>query len=170
YSWSYLDYAAVSRNNMSLSQLKWETVVGKNLGFNLWMFNKRVMLDAEIYQNTTKDMFYKNLNIPNVTGYSKVDMNIGTMNNDGWEIGLNTIPVRQGNWDLELNFNISRNTNSIQSISEFYPRESVAGLPGLGKYKSYLIEGNPFGSYYGFRYKGVYKDLEATKARDADGN
>ncbi|TKB96251.1 SusC/RagA family TonB-linked outer membrane protein [Pedobacter cryophilus] len=169
FSWTYLGNSAVSRDNIALTQLRWETVVGKNLGFNLWMFNDRVKLDAEIYQNTTKDMYYSNLRIPNITGYSAVSMNIGTMNNDGWEIGINTLPVKTKNWVVDLSLNVSRNVNSIQSISEFYPRESVVGLPGLGNYKSYLIEGNPFGSYYGFRYKGVYKTAEDTKAKDANG-
>ncbi len=170
FSYSYLENAAIGRSKMSLSQLKWETIVGKNLGFNLWMFNDRFKLDAEIYQNTTKDMYYKDIVIPNINGYSKVNMNLGTMNNDGWEIGLNAFPIKNKEWTWSLDFNISRNTNSIQSISEFYPRESVVGLPGLGNYKSYLIEGNPFGSYYGFRYKGIYKTDEETIAKDADGN
>ncbi|WP_442794910.1 SusC/RagA family TonB-linked outer membrane protein [Pelobium manganitolerans] len=170
FSYTYLDNSAVGRNNMALTQLKWETIVGKNLGFNLWMFNNRVRLDAEIYQNTTKDLYFNDLSIPNITGYTSVDMNIGTMNNDGWEIGLNTTPLKNKTWQVDLDFNISRNANSIQSISEFYPRESVVGLPGLGKYKSYLVEGNPFGSFYGFKYLGVYKTAEDTKAKDADGN
>jgi TonB-linked SusC/RagA family outer membrane protein len=170
FSYSYLGNAAIGRGSMSLSQLKWETIVGKNLGFNLWMFGDRVKLDAEIYQNTTKDMYFKDLRISNINGYSKVDMNIGTMNNDGWEIGLTTVPFKNKTWNWSVDFNISRNSNSIQSISEFYPRESIVGLPALGDYKSYLIEGNPFGSYYGFRYKGVYKTESETIAKDANGN
>lgn len=166
FGWSYAGNAAVYPSNIELSKLKWETVVGKNLGLNLWLFKNRIKIDAEVYQNTTKDMFYNNLNIPATTGYSTVDMNIGSMNNDGWELGINTIPYRTKKVVVGFDFNIARNVNSIQSISEFYPRESSVGLPGLGAYKSYLIIGNPFGSYYGFKYKGVYTDLDATIARD----
>lgn len=166
FGWSYAGNPATYPENIQLSQLKWETVVGKNLGVNVWLFNSRIKLDAEVYQNTTKDMFYPDLRIPATTGYSGVDMNIGTMNNDGWEIGINTIPFRSRKLTVGFDFNIARNVNSIQSISEFYPRESSVGLPGLGNYKSYLIIGNPFGSYYGFKYKGVYPDKESTIARD----
>lgn len=166
FGWSYAGNAATYPANIQLSRLKWETVVGKNLGVNVWLFKSRIKLDAEVYQNTTKDMFYNDLRIPATTGYSSVDMNIGTMNNDGWEIGINTIPIKTRNVVVGFDFNIARNVNSIQSISEFYPRESSVGLPGLGAYKSYLIIGNPFGSYYGFKYKGVYKDAEATIATD----
>lgn len=169
FGWSYADKVGVQQSSMALKNLTWETLIGKNLGFNLWMFGNRVKVDVEVYQNTTKDMFYEDLNIPTTSGYNKVDMNIGTMENNGWEVGINTVPVKTKNMLLSVDFNISRNSNRITSVSEFYPRESVVGIPALGDYKSYLIPGNPFGSYYGFRYKGVYKDLDATIAKDGNG-
>lgn len=170
FAWSYAGRAAVYPSNIELAKLKWETLVGKNLGFNLWLFNSRVKIDAEIYRNTTKNMFYNDLRIATTSGYSAIDMNIGTMNNDGWEIGINTTPIKTKKWIVGFDFNISRNINSIQSISEFYPRESSIGLPDQGKYKSFLIIGNPFGSYYGFKYKGVYTDRDATIAKDENGS
>ena len=30
--------------------------------------------------------------------------------------------------------------------------------------------GRPIGSFYGYRYKGVYQNTDATYARDAEGN
>ncbi len=170
FDWSYAGRAAVYPSNIELAMLKWETVVGRNLGFNLWLFNSRIRIDAEIYKNTTRNMFYNDLKIASTSGYSKIDMNIGTMNNNGWEIGINTTPLKTKKLSIGFDFNIARNINSIQSVSEFYPRESAAGLPKIGEYKSFLIEGNPFGSYYGFKYKGVYTDKEATIARDEKGN
>jgi TonB-linked SusC/RagA family outer membrane protein len=169
FDWSYAGRPAVYPSNIELAMLKWETVVGKNLGFNLWLFNNRIKIDAEIYQNTTKNMFYNDLKIATTSGYSKIDMNIGTMDNNGWEIGINTTPVKTKKLVVGFDFNIARNMNSIRSVSEFYPRESAVGLPKIGEYKSFLIEGNPFGSYYGFKYKGVYKDKDATIARDENG-
>lgn len=169
FAWSYAGKQAVFPANIELSQLKWETVIGKNVGMNIWLFNSRIKVDMEFYQNTTKNMFYKDLRIANTSGYTAIDMNIGTMNNDGWEIGINTTPVKTKKWIVYFDFNIARNTNSIKSISEFYPRESSIGLPNQGAYKSFLIEGNPFGSYYGFRFKGVYTDKNATIATDKSG-
>jgi len=169
FDWSYAGKPAIYPANMALSKLKWETVVGKNLGLNLWLFKNKIKIDAEIYQNTTKDMFYKDLKISTLTGFEKVNMNIGTMDNNGWEIGINTIPVKTKKLIIGFDFNIARNSNSMRSVSEFYPRESVAGVPKQGEYKSYLIMGNPFGSYYGFKFKGVYKDKDATIAKDAEG-
>jgi TonB-linked SusC/RagA family outer membrane protein len=165
----YLGLSGVYPQNIELSNLKWETLTGKNLGLNLQMFKKRVSLDIDIYQNTTKDLFFQNLDITTISGYSKVDQNVGTMDNQGWEVALNTTPIKSKNWKVDFNFNISSNENVIREISEYFPSES-GNTDANGQYKRFLQTDNPFGSFYGYRYKGVYTDKDATLARDAAGN
>jgi hypothetical protein len=162
--------SGVAPTNMELSNLRWETVVGKNLGFNLWMFKNRVKLDMELYQNTTRDMFYNDLQISSFTGFDRVSMNVGTMENNGWEIGLNTTPYQSKRLNIGFDFNIARNINKLTQVSDFYPRENNINPNRNGLYKTYLLIGNPFGSYYGYRSKGVYTDKDATIARDKNGN
>jgi TonB-linked SusC/RagA family outer membrane protein len=168
-SWSYDGRAAVIPNNVELTNLKWQTVIGKNVGFNVGIFNSRIKADVEFYQNTTKDLFFNNLSVTTVSGYNNIGLNIGTLENNGWELGLNTIPIKTKNWIVGFDFNIAQNGNKLTSVSPFYPTESVVGLPGLGQYKSFLLVGNPFGSFYGFKYQGVYTDKNATIATDENG-
>ncbi|MEO6522151.1 MAG: SusC/RagA family TonB-linked outer membrane protein [Mucilaginibacter sp.] len=167
--WSYNGRASVVPDKVELSNLKWQTVIGKNVGFNLGIFNSRIKADVEFYQNTTKDLFFKDLSVANISGYNTIGLNIGTLQNSGWELGLNTIPIKTKNWIVGFDFNIAQNGNKLTSVSDFYPRESSLGVPGLGKFKSFLLVGNPFGSFYGFKYKGVYKDKDATIALDDAG-
>ncbi|HEX6431499.1 MAG TPA: SusC/RagA family TonB-linked outer membrane protein [Niastella sp.] len=166
--WNYLGEAGVYAANMGLKKLKWETVIGQNAGFNLVMFRNRLNLDIEVYKNRTKDLFFYDLQIASVNGFNKVDMNVGTMDNQGWEINLNTTPLKTRKWAVDFNFNIARNENIIREISEFYPVEK-GNITQNGQYKSYMQVDNPFGSFYGFRYLGVYKDLEDTRAHGEDG-
>ena len=161
--------SGVYPSNMELSNLKWETVIGKNLGFNLGILKNRVIVDVEIYQNTTRDMFYNNLKISSFTGFSSVSMNVGTMNNDGFEIMLSTIPIKTKNWTIGFDLNIAKNINSLVSVSPFYPQTNGVKITTNGVYQTYLQIGNPFGSYYGFKYDGVYTDANATIATDAQG-
>jgi len=170
FDWSYLGMSGVYPSTMALNNLRWETLVGSNLGFNLWMFKGRFRLDGEVYRNRTKDMIYENLMLPSYTGYSSATFNVGTMDNQGWELSLNTQPYKSKNWIIGFDFNIARNYNVVREVSEFFPRENSAEIGQNGKYKTYLQIGNPFGSIYGFRYKGVYADEEATIAKDAHGN
>lgn len=163
YSYSYLGQAAVFPASMQLKNLTWETNKGLNLGFNLVMLQRRINVDLDFYRNRITNMFYEDLQISSFTGFNTVDMNVGTMDNRGWELNLNATLVRNKNYTLDFNFNISHNENIIRTISEFYPREK-GNIEGNGNYKALLQENNPFGSFYGFRYNGVYKDKAATIA------
>lgn len=170
YESSYLDMNGVVPINMELTNLRWETLTGKNVGFNLLLFNKRVSLDVDLYQNVTEDLLYPNIQVSSLSGYNNIsDMNAGTMKNQGWEIGLNTTPYKSGKWKVDFNFNIASNQNMITEISEFYPAES-GNTDRNGEFKRFLQVDNPFGSFYGYKFKGVYKDFEATKAKDANGD
>jgi TonB-linked SusC/RagA family outer membrane protein len=170
YNYSYLGMSGVYPSNMELSNLKWETLIGKNIGLNLGILDNRVRVDAEVYQNTTRDMFYNNLQISSFTGFDAVSMNVGTMDNMGWEVGINTIPYKSKKWTVGFDFNISKNINTLRSVSEFYPKTNGVKIDKNGVYQTILQVGNPFGSYYGFKFKGVYKDQDATIARDAAGD
>lgn len=168
YAWGYLGRAAIYPANIELTNLRWETITGQNLGVNIIMYKNRVNLDVEMYKNRTKNLFFNDLQISSFTGFNNVDMNVGTMDNQGFEIGLNTVPYKTKTLTVDFNFNISRNENIIREISPFYPTEK-GNITANGQYKTYMQVNNPFGSFYGFRYKGVYKDAAATIARDAAG-
>lgn len=165
----YLGQSGVFPQNIELSNLRWETVTGQNIGLNLQLFKRKISLDVDVYKNRTKNLFFENLDITTISGYSKMDQNVGTMDNQGWEIGLFTTPYKDRKWKIEFNFNIASNENIIREISEFYPSES-GNTDVNGQYKRFLQKDNPFGSFYGYKFKGVYTDKEATLARDADGN
>tara|TARA_R110000751_G_scaffold94540_4_gene184496 strand:- start:13121 stop:16405 length:3285 start_codon:yes stop_codon:yes gene_type:complete len=166
----YLGLNGVYPQNVQLDNLRSETLTGKNLGLNLQLFNKKIILDVDVYQNRTTNLLFENLAISSVSGYGSVsDQNVGTIDNQGWEVGLYTTPYKSNKWQVDFNFNISQNQNIIREISEFFPSES-GNIDRNGEFKRFLQIDNPFGSFYGYRFKGVYTDLEATKARDANNN
>ncbi|AVR47417.1 SusC/RagA family TonB-linked outer membrane protein [Christiangramia fulva] len=165
----YLGMSGVYPSNIQLSNLRWETLTGRDLGLNLRMFDERLMLDVDFYKNTTDDLLFENLDITSISGYNSIDMNVGKLDNQGWEVGLYTTPYKSPNIQVDFNFNISRNENVIREISEYFPSEK-GNVDRNGEFKRFLQVDNPFGSFYGYRYKGVYKDKEATQAVDADGD
>jgi len=166
--WSYLGDAAVVPQTMQLNNLRWERIIGRNLGVNIITSKRKFTLDAEFYQNSTKDLFFENLQIPAYTGFSNVQMNVGTMENMGWELNMMYNPYKTKDWSVDFNFNIARNTNVIREISDLYPR--TGGNATLnGAYMTYMQVNNPFGSFYGYRYLGVYKDKSATVAKGKSG-
>lgn len=168
FNYSYAGQAGLYPAQIGLNNLQWETVAGKNVGLRLTLFNRKIDLDVEVYQNRTLNLFFPNLAIPSYNGFSNVDLNVGTMDNQGYEISLNLAPYRSKNWAVDFNIDLAKNENIIRSISPFFPT-STGNATGNGLYKSYLQTNNPLGSIYGFKYKGVYKDQAATIAKDAKG-
>jgi TonB-linked outer membrane protein, SusC/RagA family len=169
YGYSYLGSLGTYPSNLELVNLRWEKSVQSNFGINLALFKNRINADFEIYKKRTSDLFFYGLDIPTSTGFSSVDMNAGIMDNQGWEFSINTVPVKTKNLTVGFNFNIARNQNYIRSISEMYPMESGVSTSN-GDYLQRIQVNQPLGSFYGYRYKGVYLNSEQTIARDASGN
>lgn len=166
--WSYLNNPGVIPSSMELKNLRWETITGKNLGINLSMLKRKIVFDAEFYANRTDNLFFNGLQISSFTGFNNVNMNVGTMDNLGWEFNLGLMPYKSTNWQVDINMNIAHNINVIREISDLYPR-TKGNITTNGEYKTYMQENNPFGSFYGFKYKGVYKDKDATIAKGKTG-
>lgn len=167
---SYAGLSGVIPGNLGLDNLKWQTKIGRNAGFNFWAFNNAVQLDVEIYNDKTTDLLFNDLRTPAFTGYTSITANVGTIVNKGFEIGLRTVPYRSKNINVGFDFNIAKNQNIMQEVSDLYPKTDGKKVNSNGIYRTYLQVGNPFGSFYGFRYKGVYKDAEATVATGLSGN
>lgn len=168
YSWSYLGQSGVYPSSPELKNLRWETVHGGNIGMNVSLFKARFRADFEVYRNRTTDLFAGSLQIPTTNGFDALNMNIGTMDNQGWELAIWTIPYRNKTWTIGFNFNVSQNQNIIRKISE-YALNTKGNVGANGEYLRLLQIDNPFGSFYGYKYKGVYKDKESTIATSAAG-
>ncbi len=169
FPWTYLGQSGVYSQNIQLDNLRWEKTTGTNIGLNLIMFKYRVNLDVEVYRNRTTDLLYNGLAIPTFNGYSGINMNVGTLDNQGFEIGLNTTPLKTKNWIIDFSFNISHNENVIRSISP-YVSLTTGNTTLNGQFLATLQANNPLGSIYGYKYLGVYKDASETVATDKNGN
>jgi len=168
YDYTYLGQSAIYPSRMELKNLKWQSLHGVNIGANVSLYKGRVRMDAEVYRNRTKDMFFDGLQLSGVTGFSSIFMNVGTMDNQGWEVAIWTQPVKKKDFIIGFDFNISSNENIIREISDLYPN-SKGDVTQNGEYLRLLQINNPFGSFYGYKFKGVYSDRDATIARGPDG-
>ena len=168
YNYTYLGQSAVYPSRMELKNLKWETVHGLNVGGNISLWKGRFRADAELYRNRTNDLFFDGLQLASYTGFNSVFLNVGTMDNQGWELAIWTQPIKTKKYTVGFDFNISSNENVIREISDLYPN-TRGDVTRNGDYLRLLQVDNPFGSFYGYKFKGVYKDAASTMATGADG-
>ncbi|PTQ98252.1 TonB-linked SusC/RagA family outer membrane protein [Mucilaginibacter yixingensis] len=165
---TYAGAATVYPSNIQLDNLRWETLEGLDAGVNLIMFNSRLNIDFGIYRNRTKDLF-STVNLAAYNGFSSVLINAGTLDNQGFELNIISTPIRTKSIVVDFAFNIANNVNALRSVNPNYPVQS-GNTNTNGNYLGLLQINNPLGSFYGYRYKGVYKDADATVARGANGN
>lgn len=169
YEYSYLGETGVYPANLEMSNLKWQTATQINFGINFAAFKNRLNIDVEVYRKRSKDQYFQNLSLPSTTGFPKTDINSGSMENKGFELSINTVPYRSKKWNISFNINLARNINSILDVPEQYPMEKGV-MTTNGQFVRRFELGQPIGSIYGFRYKGVYLNDDQTIARDANGN
>ncbi|HJD76523.1 MAG TPA: TonB-dependent receptor [Bacteroides reticulotermitis] len=169
YDYSYLGESGSYPSSLELNELRWERSTQWNFGVNFAAFSNRLNIDFEVYNKHTTDLFFYNLTIPSSTGFSNVNMNVGTMDNKGFELSVKTVPFRTKDWRVMFNFNIARNNNYIREISDYYPMESGVSTSN-GSYIRRFEINQSLGSIYGYRYKGVYLNSDQTIARDKNGN
>lgn len=145
---------------LQLDDLKWEITTSWNLGFNLGLFDDKIEAEFEYYTKTTKDLLMSSVNIPSTTGFSTLSYdNVGEMTNDGWElnINLNNI-IKVGKFSFSAYINVAQNFNEITEMDETVLNSvNDSWSASNGEFLNRVQVGNPLGSIYGYRYKGVYQ-------------
>lgn len=168
---NYLNERPVVPSSVELTDLRWETVIQKNLGLTYAFFNYRLTGDIEYYISETRDFLDKNAQIPTSSGFSVLPfVNLGDLENRGFEFSLNAEVIKNKDFGLDINFNIARNENTVKRVAENQITEAGSATDtGEEGYLKRIQEGNSVGSFYGYRYLGVYSTTEDLVARDANG-
>lgn len=101
-------------STLSIPNLKWESLITKEVGLEARMLN-RMDFSFAYYHRTTKDKI-ANLTLPASAGFTTITTNNGDMQNQGIEIGLNYQVLRKNDWDLSFNWNTAYNKNKILKL------------------------------------------------------
>ncbi len=167
-SGGYMDLNGIRLSNVQLNNLKWETTTQVDYGFDLSMFSYRFTVNFDMYDKYTRDIIFDNLSVPTTSGFSNMTSNWGEMRNKGWEVNTNIKIIQTENWGLNFDFNLARNQNIIEKIPDNYSNEVFA--VDNGEYARRILEGDPIGAFYGFRYLGVYSTPDDVVSYDKNGD
>lgn len=168
----YGGFAAIQNTVIANSELQWEQSKTLDFGLDLGIFDNRVNIMFDVYRRETNNLL-ASLALPQSTGFSSTLTNLGSLENKGIELELNTriMPLTSGfQWDL--GFNISKVSNKILKLPyNGVENNRVGGVQvwdqktGAYVWKGGLQEGGTMGDYYTYKMLGVYAtDAEATSA------
>jgi len=96
--------------------LGWETTSQFDAGIDLGIFNDRIQFMYDFYTKKTTNLLYS-VQIPQESGFTNFNDNIGEINFWGHEIALNTRNL-EGKLKWTTNANISINRNKVVALAE----------------------------------------------------
>ncbi|MDF3077283.1 MAG: hypothetical protein K0S09_1172 [Sphingobacteriaceae bacterium] len=102
-------------NNQGNQVLKPEITTEFEVGLDTRWFNSRVGLDLSFYNRKTKDQIIS-ANFPAESGYSFRTLNVGNIQNRGFEAQLSLVPVKTRDFRWELATNFTTNKSKVLSL------------------------------------------------------
>ncbi|MBO0932431.1 SusC/RagA family TonB-linked outer membrane protein [Fibrella aquatilis] len=142
--------------------LRWEKTAQNDVGVELSLFKGRIGLEADYYYRKTTDMLL-DAPVPQTSGYATIRRNVGSMENKGIELTLNTVNVQTPNLTWTSSFNISMNRNKVLSLATPSDIFGVGG-PNFINQTNIIRIGEPVGSFWGLTRLGVWSEAEKEEA------
>ncbi|MCM4162201.1 MULTISPECIES: TonB-dependent receptor [unclassified Arenibacter] len=139
---------------MANPDLKWEKTEQVDAGIELGLLNNRIGLELDVYRKLTTDMLL-NAPIPSSSGFTNVFRNVGSLENKGIEINLNTVNFDNDLFGWSSNFNISINKNEVIALS---------GGSDIFLGSTLIRVGEPLGTFFGYIDEGTWNTDEAAQA------
>lgn len=151
--------------------LKWETTSQLDFGFDFSAFGNRLNLTFDWYNKVTTDLL-RERNIAPSSGYDKMWVNDGKIQNRGIEVTLDGVIFQNRDWHVGGTFVFSRNRNKVLSLGnaveaglntdkrtgmqyEYYGN-SMEQFRG---YTNILAVGQPMYVFYGYQTDGMVQSL-----------
>jgi TonB-linked SusC/RagA family outer membrane protein len=129
------------------SKLSWEEPSQLSAGIELSFLNGRINLTADYYDKITRKLLYS-APLDFGSGYSTVRVNVGSLQNKGFEFVLNGYPVRSKDVTWNMSYNMSFNNATI--------RELYGNIP-LAEGVWRTDPGSRLGDFFGWKALGVYQ-------------
>lgn len=165
---------SIASLNLPSKDLKWETTTQYNIGLDYGMFDGRLTLTADAYYKLTDDLL-QTKTLSGSAGVTNPYVNMGSIENKGFEISLNAFPIatRDIEWSIGGNFSLNRNRivsinddsssltemfvykdQPIQNV-EYFSGDNLSGSSICRDYINVFIKGMPMCMFYGLPTDGI---------------
>ena len=145
------------QNSLGNQGLAWERNRQLDIGIDLGLFNDRINVSYDYYNKLTEGLLFV-LPVPQSSGFSTVQDNLGDIRQWGHEVVVSTRNMT-GKLKWNTDFNISFNRNIVKRIG--LNNISFADQPTttLSEFTDYrTLVGKPVGQFYGYIFDGIFKN------------
>ena len=157
YDFNSTQVVGLAQSQLANSKLRWEKTAQYDAGLDLGLADNRITLVFDAYYKKTSDLLLS-IPVPLSSGYSLSLQNIGSVQNKGIELGLNTDNLKGAfTWKTSVVYSLNRNKvlNLGNTQTSFFP--SVPNST-LGLLQPEIIQvGLPLGTFYGYKTAGIFQ-------------
>ncbi|MBM6993525.1 MAG: SusC/RagA family TonB-linked outer membrane protein [Prevotella sp.] len=154
-------------NRLANPRLQWEKTTSWNIGLDFGFLDNRINGSIEAYVMPTTDMIM-NQSLPDFTGFTSITTNLGRVENRGVELTLNTVNIRNKDFEWQTQFSLAYNSNKIKHLYGQY--ETTVDANGnvttreMDDITNGWFIGHPISSIWDYKVTGIWQKEEADEA------
>lgn len=149
------------------TKLRWEKTKNYDIGLDFSILNNRIYGTFDYYKKRGEDQIIHK-NIPYENGDESVALNRGVLENTGYDLSINVVPVKTDNWTWNISWNTSKNKTKLKEIGD-----------NINTYQNYLtgsvlVNGRSVNEIYSYKFLGLgedglpnYEDLSEFQPKNA---
>ncbi|MFI8603897.1 SusC/RagA family TonB-linked outer membrane protein [Cellulophaga baltica] len=137
----------VSPLNIANAFLQWEASEELTIGLDYGFLNNKISGSLDYYKRTSNDLLLENP-VSYVTGFSSGIVNLGEVENSGWEFELRTKNISRENFKWNSTFIASTNKNELVSFGD---SNNALIEDDYGRNSQWINRiGEPISSFWGY--------------------
>lgn len=143
----------VNNSTFPNPDLKPVEITEKEVGLNLSFFSNRLNFDMAYYIKDTKDDIAR-VSTSGASGYNSRIMNVGRIQNRGFEFMVDATPVKTQKFMWNTTFNFALNNSEVKFLGDGVDRLAIDGATSnVGNVGIYNVVGSSYGEIIGYQYK-----------------
>lgn len=170
-SGKYNNNASITTSVLGNPDLRWESTRQLDIGVNAGFLNNRIQFSADYFNKITHDLLFE-VPLPNTSGFTTVQKNLGKVKFYGFDLQLSSTNIRNKNFSWTTDFNYSYIMNKVLKLPDNgRPQNRIGGI--------LLSDGSGFGGWaegermyriYGYVTNGILETQAAANAAMYDAN
>lgn len=137
--------------------VRWESTATSNIAVDAKFLDNRLSFTGEYYIRTTDDILLQsNVGLAPSTGLAPPVLNVGSVENRGWDVAIDWLDTKPSGFQYGVNFNISDFVNEVTFLGD--------GIDQLPPGNTVVRVGEAINSIFGLRKEGLFQSEEEIAA------
>jgi TonB-linked SusC/RagA family outer membrane protein len=148
--------------------LQWEKSQAWNIGLDYSFLHNRISGSLEYYKALTHDMIMSQ-RLAAFAGFASITTNLGEVKNSGFELSVNTVNIKNENFEWRTTLGLSYNKNEIKHL--YYENEdildeagNIIGSKEMDDVTNGWFIGQPISAIWNYRTTGIWQVDEIDEA------